>query len=283
MALGLWYSKSVVLIAGSQEVDADPKDAKLYGTGFIVMIPSADPDIGFSYLVTAAHVVRSLNSTFVKLTRQDGVVADLPVPRWAFHPTEDVAIGGFQKGSEDFDHYYVRISEFVDADPEKWEPNPGDDVFFAGLLAQVPSMGAKNIPMVRKGSIGALDQEEIPMRMPGNTLIKAKGHLVDCQSFGGFSGSPCFVRYVSGLKHTEHMKLTEEIRSTLLLGMLGGHFDQRASVTLPDQEKKLDIPVAAGVAVIYPAAVIRETLDLDFLVAERDEFNAEVTPEERTT
>ena len=60
MALGLWYSKSVVLIAGSKEVDADPKDAKLYGTGFIVMIPSADPEIGFSYLVTAAHVVRLL-------------------------------------------------------------------------------------------------------------------------------------------------------------------------------------------------------------------------------
>ena len=189
-----------------------------------------------------------------------------------------MAIGAFHRESEDFDHCYVRISEFVDADPERWEPNPGDDVFFAGLLAQVPSMGAKNIPMVRKGSVGALDQEEIPMRMPGNTLIKARGHLVDCQSFGGFSGSPCFVRYVSGVKQTEHMKLSEEIRSTLLLGMLGGHFDQGASVTLPDQEKKLNIPVAAGVAAFYPAAIIREALDLDFLVAERDEFNAGLAP-----
>lgn len=276
MGLGLWWSKSVVLIAGAEEVGATPNDARLCGTGFIVMIPSADLGIGFSYLVTAAHVVRSFGSTFIKLSRKDGSVADLPVPAWAFHPSEDVAVGAFQKDSDDYDHYFVRISEFIEDDEEIWDPMPGDDIFFAGLLGQVPSMGSRNVPMVRKGSIGALDQEGIPMRMPGNTLIRVRGHLVDCQSFGGFSGSPCFARYVTGIRRTEHMGLGEEVQSTLLLGMLGGHFDQTASVSLPDQEQQLDIPVAAGVAVVYPASVIRETLNLDFLAAERDQFNIRV-------
>lgn len=282
MGLGEFYSKSVVLISGAIDVGVGSEDAPLRGTGFLTMIPSVDPHLGFTYVVTAAHVVRPFCSTFIKLLRRDGTVADLPVSRWVFHATEDIAVGTFEKADLDYDHYYVAVKEFVGADADRGEPGPGDDVFFAGLLAQVPSMGAKNIPMVRKGSIGALDQDEIPMRMPGDTFIRAHGHLIDCQSFGGFSGSPCFVRYVSGIEKTPNMGLTTEIRSTLLLGMVGGHFDQRFSVTLPDQEGKVDIPIASGVAVVYPAEAIRETLDVDTLVAERGEFDEGVPRPDRT-
>lgn len=282
MALGEFYSKSVVLISGAFDIGVGPEDAPLRGTGFLATIPSVDAHLGFTYIVTAAHVVRPLSSTFIKLLRRDGTVADLPVPRWVFHATEDIAIGAFQKDDLDYDHYYVAVKDFVGADAGKGEPSPGDDVFFAGLLAQVPSMGAKNIPMVRKGSIGALDQDGIPMRMPGDTFIRTHGHLIDCQSFGGFSGSPCFVRYVSGIEKTPNMGLTTEIRSTLLLGMVGGHFDQRFSVALPDQEGKVDIPIASGVAVVYPAEAIRETLDIDVLAAERAEFNEGVPVADRT-
>jgi len=130
-------------------------------------------------------------------------------------------------------------------------------------------MGAQNIPMVRTGSIGAQYQDGIPMRLSNNTLIRVRGHLIDCRSFGGFSGSPCFVRYISGGGKTDGLEIPYPIESTLLLGMVGGHFDLKTSVTLPDQEDKLNVPVAAGVAVIYPAETIKEVLDDDAFVAER--------------
>jgi hypothetical protein len=178
----------------------------------------------------------------------------------------------------DYDFLAVEHRDFVGTATDlEWAPGPGADVYFAGLLGQVPSMGEENIPMVRTGSVGALYQKGIPMRLPGNTVIKVRGHLIDCQSFGGFSGSPCFVRYLSGTGETESMGLKYAIQSTLLLGMIGGHFDLKASVTLPDQENELDIPVAAGVAVIYPAETIREVLDLESFVAERSELEAEVS------
>ena len=81
MGLGEFYSKSVVLISGAIDVGVGSEDAPLRGTGFLTMIPSVDPHLGFTYVVTAAHVVRPFCSTFIKLLRRDGTVADLPVSR----------------------------------------------------------------------------------------------------------------------------------------------------------------------------------------------------------
>ena len=278
MALGKQYSKSVVFISGQFDGETNPK---LRGTGFLVGFRSeADPNQGLIYIVTAAHVVRPLSALFVKLGRRDGTVADCAVDEWIFHPTEDIAAARMPMPYGDYEFLVVEAGDFVGAAEPEWSPEPGAEVYFAGLLAQVPSMGAQNIPMVRTGSIGALYQGGIPMRLPGDTLIKVHGHLIDCRSFGGFSGSPCFVRYISGSGKTKGLELPYPIESTLLLGMVGGHFDLKTSVTLPDQEDKLDVPVAAGVAVIYPAESIKEVLDEEVFAIERAELDAQLTSSE---
>lgn len=142
-------------------------------------------------------------------------------------------------------------------------------------------MGEQNIPMVRTGSVGALYQDNIPMRLPDETLLKVHGHLIDCQSFGGFSGSPCFVRYLSGSEEYGEMKFVVPVESTLLLGMVGGHFDLQASVGLPEGTGNLKVPVAAGVAVVYPAEAIREVLDVEELAKERAELEAQLEAEKK--
>jgi hypothetical protein len=139
-------------------------------------------------------------------------------------------------------------------------PGPGDDVVFAGLLGLVETMGERRIPMFRTGTIGAMYQDGIPMRLGDATVITVRGHLIDCRSFGGFSGSPCFVHYVSEVRTGERMGLQIPTQSTALLGIVGGHFDMDASVTLPDQSQKLNIPVAAGIAIVHPAETILEVL-----------------------
>jgi hypothetical protein len=277
MALGEQYAKTVVFISG--QLDGE-EEAKLRGTGFLIGLRfEADHDQGFVYIVTAAHVVRLVTASFVKLTRKDGTTVDHKVDEWIFHASEDIAVTRMPLPYEDYDFVAVEDKDIVGTTKRRWEPQPGADVYLVGLLGQVPSMGAQNIPMVRTGTIGALYQDGIPMRLGGDTLIRAHGHLIDCQSFGGFSGSPCFVRYISDQQKTENFGLTYPVQSTLLIGMIGGHFDLKASVTLPDQENKLDVPVAAGVAVIYPAETIRELLDEEPLAAERAKQNAEIKAE----
>lgn len=273
MALGRQYSKSVVFILGAREGG----QAALRGTGFIVGFPSeADPDQGHAYVVTAAHVVRPLATSLVRMTSADGSIVDRAVDPWVFHETEDIAVTRLPGPYRDFDFVAIPPKEFVGAEELQWSPQPGAEVFVTGLLGRVPSMGEHNVPMVRTGAIGAMYQDGIPLCLGEKTFIDVHGHLIDCQSFGGFSGSPCFVRYISARGETERMGLAYPIQSTLLLGMVGGHFDLSASVTLPDQEGKLNVPVAAGIAVIYTAEMIRELLDAEPFPAERRELEEEI-------
>ena len=276
MSLGKAHTKPVVFISGSPLNDPDAEPS-LRGTGFLVSIRfDVDPDQGRVYIVTAAHVVRPLAAALVRLKRPDGSIAEHKITDWLFHPVDDVALAFLPPPYSDYEFYAVARDDFVGAKEHKYPVEPGADVFVAGLLRLVPSMGERNIPMVRTGSVGALYQERIPMRFADGTKISVHGHLIDCQSFGGFSGSPCFVRYLSGQGETESMGLTYPIESTLLLGVVGGHFDLQASVSLPDQEGKLSVPVAAGVAVVYPAEKINEILNQDELFEERKGFEEEI-------
>lgn len=273
MALGIQYTKSVVFITGVRDPDSAALP-DLRGTGFIVGAPTTDPVFGFLYVATAAHVVRQLSSTFVRLTTKSGEIEDVPVDRqsWVFHPSEDIAVTPLSAQPQ-FDISPVPTQRFVGSAELDYEPLAGDDVYFAGLLSQVPAMGERNVPMVRKGSVGALYQDGVPVRLGDDTVIHVRAHLIDCRSYGGFSGSPCFVRFVSGVAKTPRLGLRYPTESTLLLGMVAGHFDLDASVELPDQEDKIKVPVAAGVAVLQPAEMIIETLEDEDLAAIRDAEN----------
>jgi hypothetical protein len=272
VALGERYTRSVVFIAGTNQT-GKAIQAELQGTGFVVGVPAANPEGVFLYVVTAAHVVRSFAATFIRVSQDDGSVKDEPVDRWVFHPIEDVAVTPFVDTTGQFFHSFIETRNFVGQAETEVAAAAGDEVYFVGLLGQVPSMGKRNVPMVRSGSVGALYQDGIPIRLPDGTVIHNSGHLIDCRSFGGFSGSPCFVRFLSGQGETRRMGLRYPIESTLLLGMVGGHFDLKASVALPEGEDKLKVPVAAGIAVLSTAETIMETLNEEELVTEREEEN----------
>ena len=63
--------------------------------------------------------------------------------------------------------------------------------------------------------------------------------------------------------------------STLLLGLVSGHFDLAASVALPDETNELRVPVAAGIAVVLPSDTILELLDSDELRETRESHDYE--------
>lgn len=200
MALGDRYTKTVVFVLGGNDADT----ATLQGTGFVAGAITDDPNIVIPFVVTAAHVVRTFGFTAVRLSRKDGSVEDRPIDPWTFHDYEDIAVALLHDiDIETTDINAVPVDQFIGRVETQYPVRVGDPVYFGGLLGHVPSMGAGNVPMIRTGSVGALYQAGIPMLAPDNvTELQVRGHLIDCRSFGGFSGSPCFVRFISATAKT---------------------------------------------------------------------------------
>jgi hypothetical protein len=192
-------------------------------------------------------------------------VVDVSVPHWHRHWNADIAVAFLAEADDQWAIGVVSTDDFVDV--SQHAPALGEPVFFAGLLGQVESMGERHVPMLRGGIIGALNQADIPVLEPGGTLRALNGHLIDCQSFGGFSGSPCFVRMLRPGEPTPRLNLPTTVSDSRLLGIVGGHVDHRASVEIAGEQHA--VPSSDGVAVVYPCEQLRELLDEDDVVAAR--------------
>lgn len=154
---------------------------------------------------------------------------------------------------------------------EEWNvvrsPNPGMSVLYIGLLAPL------NRTMVRSGTIGA----------PNQTGIKFQGgwqyetHLVDCRSYGGFSGSPCFLELpVPEIEPDPHppsflpegKKYGRMGWHAMFVGMFTAH------LTDAPQEDD-DTPHSRyGVGLMLPAHYIIDALTTEDIVKDRREADA---------
>lgn len=266
MPLDNSYIESVAFVVAHRRVDG-VEVVKPIGTAFFVSVPStAVPDGVFVYVVTAAHVVENEAWTGIRFNTLSGAVIDEPVPRWYFHPSQDVAAAPMAKAD------WVRLrfvpqSGFAD----RWDhrPNLGDPVYFAGLLAKLSVMGEANIPMVRSGTLGRLFQDNVPIQLADGVIRTARAHLIDCRSYAGFSGSPCFIQSTV-VRHVDTPSIPGgaigdlEFSETFLLGLIAAHFDEWVEArTTGDILGTVETPVNSGVGVVVPAEAIRELIELD--------------------
>ncbi len=239
-------------------------------TGFLIGIRVTWADAAHVYVVTAAHAVQSGRDSWIRVTGLGGVVRDVPVAQWYFHPTADVAAAPFDM--KDVIHTWWSIADFLDANPV--DVQLGDDVYFAGLLAQVPEMHTKNVPLVRSGTLGRMFQDGVPIKQSDGTTTYVTAHLIDCRSYSGFSGSPCFVQLSN--------------RATYLLGVVAAHFDERVALSrdvgddddgvLQDGWEQLRSGVSIGVGIVTPCERVRELLEEDDdLKKDRSEVDAAYT------
>lgn len=260
-----------------KESDGSRKPA---GTGFLLDVQERFGGPVFRYLVTCRHVARACeDNAWVRLRTADVDVVQTPpsgtedvsLGRWYYHPEDDVGadvavarVNIPRTPSQDQKRWANGFIRFrLDVKERKVGPKHiGDSVYYVGLLGNVPEMKERAQPMVRSGTLGAWNQENVPVEVVPDIVMHVTAHLIDCRSVSGFSGSPCIVHWEDWVEELpEGQKVVRSAREgekeSYLFGMLLGH--------LPDIKSGEN----AGVGVVIPVERIRETLMREDLVEHR--------------
>jgi hypothetical protein len=145
-----------------------------------------------------------------------------------------------------FDYLFLNDDYFTNTDMLIQKGiREGSRAFFAGLLANFHYGKQRNYPIVRFGYISLLTDEKIEI-VGANTHLKF--YLVECQSLGGFSGSPVFFE----LERITHEKFyaSPEI---YLGGIMRGHLNDLEGL---EKQRELNL----NLALVIPCYLLNELL-----------------------
>lgn len=256
------------------------------GTGFVIKYPDprGGPDFGFIYLVTAKHVLRDFDGTFLrklkvrmnlkKPTDDTGVgfITDVPVADangnllWLHDekdPTNEAVALPFFPDAQTFDYRVIPLSMFVTQEQLKSEAvAEGDNLYFIGLMAQY--YGSKrNYPVVRRGTLALMTDEEI-----ATPAGPQKAFIAELQSWPGNSGSPVFLN-LGGVRGST---IFAGERFSFLGLVLGGYRNELDAPVVGEANKifKSGDQLPIGVSFIVPASRIRDVLDSPVAQNRRD-------------
>lgn len=280
MPLEETYPFAVTLIVGEQTGPGGVRVRQPIGTGFVLRMESPNiKGLGHEYIVTAAHDVETGEPRWVRFRKRDGGVYDLPVGSWIVHGTADVALTPLRgHGGYGLDLRHIPVEHLIGSKTiGNWRPMLADRVYFLGLLAQHPEMADRNIPMVRSGTIGAMYEPRVPIKRADGSPLHVEAHLIDCRSYGGFSGSPCFVQrehYTLGWKDKRRWMVFGHGHLTFLLGLVSAHLDDwqkaRLKGDLGLEPGSVEAAINTGVGVVTPSEKILEALELEEVVRDRE-------------
>ncbi len=171
----------------------------LIGSGCLIAVASETiPGHHWSYVVTAHHVVDK--QVPIEVQAPDADYRDKPNPDsyWSLHPAVevsdwrqpldgvDLAIAPFFGRPGEADAVLAfRLEDQVLED--RYGPDLAGPIYYTGMFS--PERGVE-VPMARTGTVGVMNVPDLRSDYEGFT------HLVDCRSYEGFSGSPCFTQRV---------------------------------------------------------------------------------------
>jgi Trypsin-like peptidase domain len=180
---------------------ADPAEIRPEGTGFL--IHAGEGGYRGVYLVTAAHVARSLGSDpFVVRQNDQGGAARLhhvDNAVWYYHDDlgVDVAIMRYEGPAWITSAQILPVGEFLDpARASHWDIGPGDSAYLVGLF-YLRHGKRRNLPIVHAGQIAMVPSDDpIPVpRGDGSGITDdVSAYLVEIHALGGASGSPVMIR-----------------------------------------------------------------------------------------
>lgn len=224
----------------------------------------------FKCLATAKHVINGikdvgLDMAYVRFNLKNGKAKwfEIPIKYWFKNPNKnvDVAICAI-RWEDNFDHLYFSLEHCATKkEIAIHEVEAGDDVFIPGLFKNHHGI-TRNIPIIRQGSIAAMAGDKLQ-----TSLHKMDGHLIECRSIGGLSGSPVFINaQIKNYFILKERKDPSLLKATLLLGIVYGHYNHKNPYD--DVKKSKDKPnpiddfekLNTGITIVTPAEKVIDTL-----------------------
>jgi hypothetical protein len=256
---------SVVRVLADQGGEQAP-----VGTGFCVYVRSeADPKLRYGYVLTAHHVIKDQENIELEIPNpfEDGTFYPrMKMTDWRQPiPELDLALASIRP----YPNYNIQSLEYGHHIIPDLNLLLGAKFYYIGLLAPLDR------PIVRSGTLGALDQTGIPHDGDYDYVT----HLADCRSYGGFSGSPCFVEIpfvslepalISPSLEVLASEIPSKIGSMVYLHLLCGMFTEHINGKNADR-----LVSRAGVGMMLRSNEIAEALMTDGMQAERRRWDTE--------
>ena len=247
-----------------------------YGTAFLVC--SRYDGEAFQTLVTARHVIEDIDgdTVWIRINSISGGVMVLPTEKamWRYHDDRNIDLAACPTvfHAEQFAVKHLDITTNIvltEATKQQENIGVGDDVATVGLF--VPRTGEnRNIPIVRSGTIAAMNDEKISTH---HGTFDA--YLIDSTSLDGLSGSPVFVQ-LPPLRVTGQF-VQPSIHSLYLLGVNIGHHatsNPRDVVLIGDDANSaIDVTpiISTGISVVVPIKYVHQLVEHpEFVAGRRD-------------
>ena len=242
---------------------------RAYGTGFFVGVKNEKNHQAFNvYFVTAKHVLQDNNGNFLseivlRLNKKDGnsqlEKINLKDIQIFVHPDKDVDVAVFNCLPDQNVYDFRYIPDNMIANQEvmtKNEITEGDEVFFTGLFTSYLGQ-KKNYPIIRFGKVALMPEEKIEWKEKNKPVKFMDLYLLECQSFGGNSGSPVFFN-LSPMRKPGQISVGGP--NIFLAGVMTGSFLEGYEVQSVDTTEKLMSVQNVGVAAVTPAYKLHEIL-----------------------
>ncbi len=248
------------------------------GTGFFVGVKHADNEQVFSvYFVSAKHVLKDKDGNYLpeivlRLNKKDDnsqlIKIALKDVKIFEHPDKDVDIALFNCLPDQNTYDFKFIPDNLIANKEvitKNEIAEGDEVFFAGLFTSHIGQ-KKNQPIIRFGKVALISDEKIEWKEKDKPAKFMDLLLLECQSFGGNSGSPVFYQ-LNPMRRPGQISLGGPV--IFLAGIMTGSFLHGNQIQITDTVANLVSLQNVGIAAVTPVDKLHEILFSEEMVKSR--------------
>jgi hypothetical protein len=269
-----WLLDCVIYIYDSLE-GAKKNDERVGGSGFLAAVRLEQNPSSFQiYAVTAAHVIQSAGTPFLRLNKrfEESVqVLEAPANTWTQHRDgDDITVCSLDISTQELRTLCIETERFVTKDTMATEDiGLGDDVFMVGRFVHHSGGETQNIPSLRFGNISVMNRQPIKRR----DGILQESFLVECHSVPGYSGSPVFVYKRQFQEHKQVNPFQVYSDGFWLLGIDWCHLSDSAKVFDKQCEQEgstnYAVRINTGMAGVIPAWKILEIINSEEAVRQR--------------
>ena len=266
MAIIPEFFKDAVVAFGTD----NPKGERIWvGTGFLVgMKRKEDPNRSNVFIITNKHVVKNMNSLFVRFNYAESVgTEDLLMSlkdekgnkTYTEHPVEEVDVAAILINTQVIEQHKLK-SKWIDIDEH------------ALTLEKMKETGVEEGNLVYALGFPLNLQKDIPIKAPicrlgcisriADAFINPKAateFLVDAQTFPGNSGGPIISRpEVFGITDTPYNS------NACLIGVLSAYIPYlEPLISIQTGKQRMLQEENSGLTVVHPVDRIREVIELE--------------------